>query len=60
MDRWEIPYLPKPRDLFRCFGVISVNSIALPIIHIDFLHAAKHQLEKKDYMPPNLNSKTDL
>ena len=37
-------YLPKPLYLLGTLGVMSVNGMPLPVVDIDFLHPAKHEL----------------
>lgn len=37
-------HLPEPLDLLACFGVVPIDSILLPVGHVNLLHAAKHQL----------------
>lgn len=38
-------YLPEPLDLLAVLGVVSVNSVLLPVAHVYLLHAAQHELQ---------------
>jgi len=38
-------YLPEPLDLFRALGVVPEDGVPLPVVDVDFLHAAEHQLQ---------------
>lgn len=41
----RVNYLPEPLDLLGIAGVVAVDRVALPIIDVDLLHAAQHQLQ---------------
>lgn len=34
-------YLPEPLNLFAILGVVPVDGVSLPVIHVDFLHSAE-------------------
>ena len=38
-------YLPEPLNLFAILGVVPVDGVPLPVIHIDFLHPAQQELK---------------
>lgn len=38
--QWETTYLPEPSNLLATSVVVPINGVPLPVIHIDFLHAA--------------------
>lgn len=37
-------HLPEPLDLLAVLGVVPVDGVLLPVVHVDLLHAAQHQL----------------
>lgn len=37
--------LPKPLHLFGAARVVAVDGVALPVVDVDLLHAAQHQLQ---------------
>lgn len=41
-------HLPEPLDLFAVLGVVPVDGVLLPVVHVDLLHAAQHQLGMDD------------
>ncbi len=44
---WTNTHLPKPLYLFAVRVVMSVDCIAFPVIDVDVLHAAQHQLQRQ-------------
>lgn len=40
-----LTHLPKPNDLLAIPVVVAINGVALPIVDINLLHAAQHQLQ---------------
>lgn len=45
---WAQTDLPKPLDLLAVLGVVPVDGIFLPVVHVDLLHPAQHQLGTGD------------
>ena len=37
--------LPEPLDLLGALGVVAVDGVPLPVVDVDLLHAAEHQLK---------------
>jgi len=37
-------YLPEPLDLFASTCVMSVDGVTFPVVDVNLLHAAQHQL----------------
>lgn len=37
-------HLPEPLDLLAVLGVVPVDGVLLPVVHVYLLHAAQHQL----------------
>lgn len=45
---WAQTDLPEPLDLFAVLGVVPVDGVFLPVVHVDLLHPAQHQLGTGD------------
>lgn len=42
-----LTHLPEPLDLLAVLGVVPVDGVLLPVIHVYLLHAAQHQLQRR-------------
>lgn len=42
----KVLYLPEPHYLFAISCIMAINSVSLPVRHINLLHSTKHNLEK--------------
>lgn len=41
-------HLPEPLDLLAVLGIVPVDGVLLPVAHVYLLHAAQHQLRRRE------------